>query len=77
MAKPGWGGVWAVGVGGMLFALDFRGARTVGTHWHLNTLEMRAGVSSGEARVGWGVGGGGGEGAGGWWHTYKMRARCG
>ena len=31
----------------------------MGTHWHLNTLEMRAGVSSGEARVGWGVGGGG------------------
>ena len=24
-------------------------------------------MSSGEARVGWGVGGGGGEGAGGWW----------
>ena len=44
-------------------------------------------MSSGEARVGWGVGGGGGEGAGGCGHalaafkyslnTEQMQARCG
>ena len=80
VAKPGWGGVWAVGV--------VRARGGVGTHWQplntLNTKEMRA---SGEAGVGWGVGARGGEGAGGCGHalaafkyflnTYKMRARCG
>ena len=49
VAKPGWGGVWAVGV--------VRARGGVGTHWQplntLNTKEMRA---SGEAGVGWGVG---------------------
>ena len=53
VAKPGWGGVWAVGV--------VRARGGVGTHWQplytLNTKEMRARCGySGEAGVGWGVG---------------------
>ena len=56
----GWGGVWAV-----------RARGGVGTHWQpLNTLKTprkcKPGVGSGEAGVGWGVGG---EGAGGCGHA--------
>ena len=58
--------VWALGV--------VRARGGVGTHWQpLNTLETprkcQPGVSSGEAEVGWGVGGGGSEGAGGCGHA--------
>ena len=58
--RPGWGGVWAV-----------RARGGVGTHWQpLNTLKTprkcKPGVGSGEAGVGWGVGG---EGAGGCGHA--------
>ena len=64
MARPGWGGVWAVGV--------VRARGGVGTHWQpLNTLKtpkMQARCGCGQVGVGSGVGGGG-EGAGGCGHA--------
>ena len=77
MARPGWGGVWAVGV--------VRARGGVGTHWQpLNTFSPRKckpSVGSGEEmRARWG--GGAGESAGGCGHTlaafkYSLNIQAG
>ena len=66
VARKRGGGMWAV------WAVRARGG--VGTHWQpLNTLKTprkcKPGAGSGEAGVGWGVGGVGGEGVGGCGHA--------
>ena len=61
VARPEWGGVWAVGV--------VRARGGVGTHWQpLNTFSPSVG-SGEEMRARWGAGGGGGESAGGCGHA--------
>ena len=71
VARPGWGGVWAVGV--------VRAWGGVGTHTLPTKFEP--GVGSGEeTRARWGAGGGGGEGAGGCGHAlaaFKYAGGCG
>ena len=66
MARPGWGGVWAVGV--------VRGAGGCGhalaASKYFLTWKCEPSVGSGEEmRARWGAGGGGGESAGGCGHA--------